>query len=417
MSYIGKIQIDGSTLLPIGSTLYGTASVNTVNSPTGYVANDGTLANIDTLLTGLTIFVKFSGSNTISSPTLTVGSTQAKYMHRVAGTAIGTSEDTSWPANAIVSFTYDGTYWVMNSTPSANTTYTFSEGSTDGTIAVSVNGGTATDVSVHGLGSAAYTDSTDYATSAQGTKADDAMPKSGGEFSGNVTFASGKTLTVNSPTADAHAASKKYVDDSFSNAIGVATSAMVFKGTIGSQSGATVASLPTTGYVAGWTYRVVGSYTFGSGADAKVCEDGDIIIAITSNSSGSSSITPADWTVAQVNIDGAVTTTGSTSGYIAKFNGTNTITGLAVTNGGTRFLQEDGDWATPTDTHYTSSGSADALTSLNLTYNNGTSHTNAVTNSSSTPVQLGEVVSGVLHIKSIYYGTTSVSTGIQVDNS
>ena len=378
--------------------MYGTASANAASSPTGYVANNGTLANVDTLLTGLTIFVKFSGSNTISSPTLAVGSTQAKYMHRVAGTAIGTSEDTSWPANAIVPFTYDGTYWVMSSTPDTNTTYTISEGSTDGTIAVSVNGGAATDVSVHGLGSAAYTASTDYATAAQGTKADDAMPKSGGTFTGNVSFGSGTTLTVpsidNTSNSNA-AATRQYVDDSFSNAIGVATSAMVFKGTIGSQSGATVASLPTTGYVAGWTYRVVGSYTFGSGADAKVCEDGDIIIAITSNSSGSNSITPADWTVAQVNIDGAVTTTGSTSGYIAKFNGTNTITGLAVTNGGTRFLQEDGDWATPPDTHYTSSGSADALTSLNLTYNNGTSHTNAVTDSSSTPVQLGEVVSVV----------------------
>ena len=43
-------------------------------------------------------------------------------------------------------------------------------GSTNGTIAVS-----GTDVSVYGLGSAAYTASTSYATSAQGTKADSAL--------------------------------------------------------------------------------------------------------------------------------------------------------------------------------------------------------------------------------------------------
>ena len=43
------------------------------------------------------------------------------------------------------------------------------EGSTNGTIAVD-----GTDVAVHGLGSAAYTASTAYATSAQGTKADNA---------------------------------------------------------------------------------------------------------------------------------------------------------------------------------------------------------------------------------------------------
>lgn len=44
------------------------------------------------------------------------------------------------------------------------------EGSSNGTIKVD-----GTDVSVHGLGSAAYTDATAYATSAQGTKADSAI--------------------------------------------------------------------------------------------------------------------------------------------------------------------------------------------------------------------------------------------------
>lgn len=49
-------------------------------------------------------------------------------------------------------------------------TYTLAEGSANGTV--SFNG---TDVKVHGLGSAAYTESTAYATSAQGTKADSAL--------------------------------------------------------------------------------------------------------------------------------------------------------------------------------------------------------------------------------------------------
>ena len=43
------------------------------------------------------------------------------------------------------------------------------EGATNGTVSVD-----GTDVAVHGLGSAAYTDSTAYATAAQGTKADNA---------------------------------------------------------------------------------------------------------------------------------------------------------------------------------------------------------------------------------------------------
>ena len=49
-------------------------------------------------------------------------------------------------------------------------TLTVAEGTTNGTIAVA-----GTDVAVHGLGSAAYTESTAYATSAQGAKADTAV--------------------------------------------------------------------------------------------------------------------------------------------------------------------------------------------------------------------------------------------------
>lgn len=48
------------------------------------------------------------------------------------------------------------------------------EGKTNGTVSVT-KGGVATDVSVHGLGSAAYTDASAYATAAQGTKADAAL--------------------------------------------------------------------------------------------------------------------------------------------------------------------------------------------------------------------------------------------------
>lgn len=348
--YIGKVQIGANgDLLPIGSTLYGTATWDSTNNR--YNANSGNLANIEALLDGLTVHIKFSGYNIHTSPTLKVGSFDAKPIHRTAGTAVGITVETSWPDNAIVTFTYDGTAWVINSATDNNTTYTFTEGTTDGAFNVSVNGGAATPINIHGLGSAAYTSATDYATSAQGTKADNAMPISGGKFTGNVSFDSGTTLTVNSPTADDHAANRKYVDDSFSNAIGVATSAMIFKGTIGTGSGATIASLPTTGYVAGWTYRVVGSYTFGTSPNTIACEDGDIIIAVTSNSNTNASVVASDWTVAQANIDGAVITTGGTNGYIAKFTGNNTIANLAeITNNGTGFLKQDGTWATPTDT-------------------------------------------------------------------
>ncbi|MBR5355237.1 MAG: hypothetical protein IK122_03880, partial [Alphaproteobacteria bacterium] len=60
------------------------------------------------------------------------------------------------------------------------------EGTTDGTIKVK---GTA--VSVHGLGTAAYTASTAYATSAQGTKADSAL-----QTAGNGLTSSGTTVSA-----------------------------------------------------------------------------------------------------------------------------------------------------------------------------------------------------------------------------
>lgn len=73
---------------------------------------------------------------------------------------------------------------------------------------------------------------------------------------------------------------------------------------------------------------------------------------------------------------------------------------------------------TITSKTYTSSGSANALTSLKLKYTdttttpNQTAHDDNVSSTSSTPTALGVVNNAVLFIKSLYYGTTSVSTGI-----
>lgn len=65
--------------------------------------------------------------------------------------------------------------WTVVSTitiPDDDTTYTFAEGTTNGAFSVTPKGGTAQTVSVHGLGSAAYTASTDYAAKAYEGKVD-----------------------------------------------------------------------------------------------------------------------------------------------------------------------------------------------------------------------------------------------------
>lgn len=94
--------------------------------------------------------------------------------------------------------------------------------------------------------------------------------------------------------------------------------AMVFKGTIG--TGGTITVVPSSGYSAGDTYRVI---TAGTYAGQK-CEIGDLLIAVVDGPESGSTITDSHWTVAQTNIDGAVTTsqTSATSGSFAMFTGT-----------------------------------------------------------------------------------------------
>lgn len=77
-------------------------------------------------------------------------------------------------------------------------------GTNNGTLKLTVDGTATDNIAVTGLGSAAYTAADAYATAAQGEKADAAMPKAGGAFTGAV--------TVLAPTADMNPATKAYVD-------------------------------------------------------------------------------------------------------------------------------------------------------------------------------------------------------------
>lgn len=83
-------------------------------------------------------------------------------------------------------------------------TVTLGSGTNNGTVKITVNGTATDNVAVKGLKSAAYTESSAYATATQGTKADNAMPKAGGAFTGAV--------TVQAPTAEMNPATKQYVD-------------------------------------------------------------------------------------------------------------------------------------------------------------------------------------------------------------
>lgn len=104
----------------------------------------------------------------------------------------------------------------------------------------------------------------------------------------------------------------KAIYDYVGDVIG-ASDAMVFKGTIGTDG--TVTALPTT-YKTGWTYRVITAGTY-AGQD---CEVGDLIIALVDRD-GTGNL-DSDWTVAQTNIDGAITNISATTPITVSGSGT-----------------------------------------------------------------------------------------------
>lgn len=95
----------------------------------------------------------------------------------------------------------------------------------------------------------------------------------------------------------------KYVAETFAEKL-KANDAMVFKGVLDKDSdGQTEGifnNLPTQDYQAGFTYRVKTAGTYAG----KVCEVGDIIIAVKDGPTSSNSVTNDDWQVVQTNIKG-----------------------------------------------------------------------------------------------------------------
>lgn len=106
MSYAGQVETSGGTLSPVASTLYGIC-----NTAAATAAKVVTLPDYDELVVGTTVHVKFTYGNTAANATLAVGSTAAKPIYAYGTTAPGTTDATSWKANSMVSFTYDGTAW------------------------------------------------------------------------------------------------------------------------------------------------------------------------------------------------------------------------------------------------------------------------------------------------------------------
>lgn len=112
-SVINKINT-GSTEYAIASTAYATCGTAAATAAkVAYIL--GTTATTGfTLTTGVTVYVKFTNTNTAANPTLNINSCGAKAMQR-NGVAITAGE---LQANCIYAFLYDGTNWqLVNSGP------------------------------------------------------------------------------------------------------------------------------------------------------------------------------------------------------------------------------------------------------------------------------------------------------------
>ena len=173
-------------------------------------------------------------------------------------------------------------------------------------------------------------------------------------FINNVNFIQIPTApTAAAGTSTTQIATTEFVTNAVAQGF-VANDAMVFKGLIGSNQ--PITQLPTSGYNAGWTYRVANAGTFAG----EYCEVGDLLIAINDGPASGGSVINTDWGKVEHNIDGAVfrgsgasnSSVGSStqpvyvnsSGIITAITGAiaNDTTGNAATATQTKFLMNRG---------------------------------------------------------------------------
>lgn len=287
-TYIGQVALGGNNL-PVASTLYGTCA-----TAANTVAKVVTCANFDKLITGVTIYVKFTYSNSVANPTLNVNSTGAKVIYRYGTTAPSTSAATSWQAGSVVAFTYDGTYWQMVGWLNNNDMRTAASAAPlmDGTAAVGTSAKYAREDHVHPTD----TSRAPVSTTVTNVAWDGTNKK--------------LTKTINGSTSDIVTASTLKTDLGLS-------SAMLFMGSLGTDG--TITSLPAAAAGnQGYTYKVITANTYANQA-AKV---GDVFV-----SNGSS------WVLIPSGDEpsGTVTSVGVSNAT----NGGLTVTSSPITTSGT----------------------------------------------------------------------------------
>ena len=387
------ISIKGTTINHSNSVTAGTAKGD--NSKTLAFGGTFTIPSITYDAQG---HVTAKGTTTMTMPAApSFTNWQAKNVVGASATATANAATTN--ATTFLNLIENGTVTVTANATGKVTingaATTAASGSANGTIAID-----GTDVAVKGLGSAAYTASSAYATAAQGTKADNAVPNTrtvnGHALSanvtvtkadvglGNVTNESKATMftspaftgTPTAPTAAGGTNTTQIATTAFViNEIGSkisAAQALRFKGTIGTDGDVT--ELPAN-HTVGDTYVVKAAGNFaGEG-----CEAGDMIICVKSGTTAAN----GDWSVIQRNLDGAVTGKSLTANAVILGNGGSTVKALANGTAGyvLKATASGPAWQAEKDTVYTHpAGGAPSKTSGFYKFStDSTSHVASVT--------------------------------------
>lgn len=135
MSYVGKVDTGGGESL-IGTTLFGRCTTAATTA-----AKTATIAGLDHVVEGLTVFVQFTNSNRAASPTFQIDGSglEAKPIFLNGNVRPGTTDKDSWLAGSVLALTYDSAGWQISGWLNTDTNTTYND---------------ATE-SVHGLMSAA----------------------------------------------------------------------------------------------------------------------------------------------------------------------------------------------------------------------------------------------------------------------
>ena len=179
--------------------------INQTATEAGLQPNDAGLTSIAGLTTAADKMIYTTGSDTYATTGLTqagraiLDDANASAQRTTLGLAIGTDVQ-AYDAglNSIAGLTTAADKMIY--TTAADTYATTSLSSFGRTLIDDANASAAR--TTLGLGTAATTASTDYATSAQGTTADNALPKAGGTMTGDITFNSTQTFDGRDLSAD-----------------------------------------------------------------------------------------------------------------------------------------------------------------------------------------------------------------------